>query len=326
MVPGPLRTLPCGLNSLTRGLKFNFLLDVLVINRRLSKPQTGYHKGVITMSLARNSIGASLLLFCGLFSAPGYAGLVLGAPPRESVTQADAIYVPIANFLTRITGQKVTYRYVDNWLSYQSDILNGAYDIVFDGPAFIGWRMAKYGWTPLVKLQGNLRFVVIVAKNNKTVNDLKDLEGYPLCGFAPPNLATLTIQFEFTNPARQPNLIAVRTFANAYRGVVSGRCVAGIMQAKLYQHINAKHHAARVIYRSQSLPNQAFSAGPRVPPAMRAQIATALLSAQGNAATSKLRAEFKSGQFVPATAQEYAGLGKLLKNVWGFNLRAASNN
>jgi len=278
------------------------------------------------MSLTRNFIGASLLLLCGLFSAPGYAGLVLGAPPRESITQADTIYDPIANFLTRVTGQKVTYRYVDNWLSYQSDIQNGAYDIVFDGPAFIGWRMAKYGWTPLVKLPGNLRFVVIVAKNNKVVKNLEDLEGYPLCGFAPPNLATLTIQFEFTNPARQPRLIAVRTFAKAYQGVVSGKCVAAIMQSKLYRHINAKRHAARVIFRSQPLPNQAFSAGPRVPAAMRAQIIAALLSIQGNAATSKLRAEFKSGQFVPATAQEYEGLGKLLKNVWGFGLRTASNN
>ncbi|MHB8550325.1 MAG: PhnD/SsuA/transferrin family substrate-binding protein, partial [Acidiferrobacterales bacterium] len=141
------------------------------------------------MSLIRNSIRVSFFLLCGLFSAPGYAGLVLGAPPRESVTQADSVYVPIANFLTRITGQKVTYRYVDNWLSYQSDVHNGAYDIVFDGPAFIGWRMAKYGWTPLAKLPGELRFVVIVAKNNKTINNLTDLEGYPLCGFPPPNLA-----------------------------------------------------------------------------------------------------------------------------------------
>lgn len=97
------------------------------------------------------------------------------------------------------------------------------------------------------------------------------------------------------------------------------------MQAKLYRHINAKLHAARVIYHSQPLPNQAFSAGPRVPLAMRTQIAAALLSAQGNAATRKLRAEFKAGRFVPATAQEYAGLGRLLKDIWGFDLQTTSN-
>ena len=277
------------------------------------------------MNWAKKSKCRFLLLLCTLISMPAYANLILGAPPRESIAQAKAIYDPIAQFLSRVTGQKVTYRYVDNWLSYQSDIHSGAYDIVFDGPAFIGWRMAKFGWTPLVKLPGNLSFVVIVAKKDKSVHSLKDLEGYPLCGFAPPNLATLTIQFEFTNPARQPHVVAVRTFAQAYQGVISGRCTAGIMQAKLFQHMNARFHAARVIFHSEPMPNQAFSAGPRIPLALRARITAALLSPQGSVAARTLLAEFKTRRFVPATAQEYAGLGKLLKNVWGFGLRTASD-
>ncbi len=202
-----------------------------------------------------------------LASAPACATLILGAPPRESRAQGDAVYEPIAQFLTRVTGQKVVYHYVDNWLSYQSDLLNGKYDIVFDGPAFISWRIAKFGWSPLAKLPGKLKFVVIVQKNNSAQN-INDIVGYTLCGFAPPNLATLVIQFQFKNPSRQPALQAVRTFSQAYHRVVTGRCQAGIMQLKLFQHMNAQTHAVRVIFTSKPLPNQAFSAGPRVPPGL----------------------------------------------------------
>ena len=259
-----------------------------------------------------------------LASAPACATLILGAPPRESRAQGDAVYEPIAQFLTRVTGQKVVYHYVDNWLSYQSDLLNGKYDIVFDGPAFISWRIAKFGWSPLAKLPGKLKFVVIVQKNNSAQN-INDIVGYTLCGFAPPNLATLVIQFQFKNPSRQPALQAVRTFSQAYHRVVTGRCQAGIMQLKLFQHMNAQTHAVRVIFTSKPLPNQAFSAGPRVPPALRARIAESLLSPQGTAAAHKLLAEFKASRLVPATTQEYSGLAPLLRNVWGFGLQTASS-
>ncbi len=272
------------------------------------------------MNWLKISRHAFLFLVGFLFSAPAYAVLVFGAPPRESRAEADAVYGPIAQFLTRVTGQQVVYRYVNNWLSYESNIRHKVYDIEFDGPAFIAWRMAHYGWTPLVKAPGNLRFVVIVKRDNTTIKNLEDLAGYSMCAFAPPNLATITIQYEFTNPSRQPNIIPIRTFSQAYREVMSGQCTAGIMQIMLYKHMNATFHAARIVYVSRKLPNQAFSAGPRVTPAMQARITSALLSPQGHTAAAKLLAEFKIKKFVPATVQEYTGLDHLLDNTWGFGL------
>ncbi len=273
----------------------------------------------------RKSAYFLLCLLSLVFSLPASDDLVFGARPSESQAKADATYCAIADLLSRATGQKVIYKYVDNWLSYQSDLRKSAYDIVFDGPAFIGWRMAKFGWSPLVKFPGKLAIVVIVKKDNSAVKTLKDIEGYTLCGFAPPNLATLAVQYEFTNPARQPNIIAVNTATAAYRNVVSGKCVAGIMNAKQYKNIDQQAQAARVVYRSDPLPNQAFSAGPKVTPEMREKISRALMSSEGNLATEKLRSEFKVPQFVPATAQEYAGLGKYLRDVWGFDLTSTTD-
>ncbi|MBI5612700.1 MAG: PhnD/SsuA/transferrin family substrate-binding protein [Gammaproteobacteria bacterium] len=260
-------------------------------------------------------------LLAATVSAPAAADLVFTAPPRESAAKAKEVYQPIADFLSKISGQKVVFRYTDNWLSYQSDMRKGLFDIVFDGPAFIGWRMAKLDHTPLVKLPGNLAFVVVVKKDNTAVKELKDLAGRKLCGFAPPNLATLTVLVEFTNPARQPLLVETKGFQAAYKAVVDGKCDAGILQTKLWQDFDKEKSATKPVFNSKPVPNQAFSAGgPRVSPELRAKFAEALMTEDGKAATKLLRDEFKGQDFVPAKKEEYEGLGALMRDVWGFEL------
>jgi len=262
-----------------------------------------------------------LFLLVATFSAPAAADLVLAAPPRESAAKAREVYQPIADFLTKVSGEKVVFRYTDNWLSYQSDMRKGLYDIVFDGPAFIGWRMAKLDHAPLVKLPGNLAFVVIAKSDNSAIKELKDLAGRKLCGFAPPNLATLTVLVEFTNPVRQPLLVETKAFHSAYMSVVSGKCAAGILQTKLWQEFDKEKTATKAVFKSKPVPNQAFSAGgPRVSPELRSKLAEALLTEEGKAATKRLRDEFKGQDFVPARKEEYEGLGMLMRDVWGFEL------
>ena len=76
-----------------------------------------------------------LLMLGVVVAAPAAADLVLTAPPRESAAKAKEVYQPIADFLSKVAGQKVVFRYSDNWLSYQSDMRKGIYDIVVRRPA-----------------------------------------------------------------------------------------------------------------------------------------------------------------------------------------------
>jgi len=244
---------------------------------------------------------------------------VFSAPPRESEAKAAEVYQPIADFMAKVLGEPVTHRYADNWLTYQSEMRKGEYDLVFDGPHFIGWRMAKLGHVPLVKLPGNLAFVTIVREDNPKVKELKDLAGRSLCGFAPPNLATLTVLFQFDNPARQPALVESRSFADSYKDVVSGKCVGAVLQVTLWQNFEKEKPQTRAVFRSKPVANQAFSAGPKISPENRARLAEALLSPEGKAATNRLREKFKRQDFVPASASDYEGLGVLLRDVWGFD-------
>jgi len=72
-----------------------------------------------------------------LFFSNAQAELVLSAPPRESFKAGNKLYGPLAEHLTKLLGQKVTYKHPENWLHYQRELRNDVYDIVFDGPHFI---------------------------------------------------------------------------------------------------------------------------------------------------------------------------------------------
>ena len=259
-----------------------------------------------------------LITFLGVL--PVQAELILSSAPRDSREKEEEIFRPIADLLSRAVGEKVTFRYGDNFLVYQSEMRKGSYDIVLDGPQFVGWRMAKLGHVPLVKFPGNLAFVAITKNNQDKIKDLKDLAGRTVCAFPPPNLATLTVLYEFGNPSRQPLILEVQSFPDAYKGAISGKCVGGILQAKLYQDLDKEAKAAKVLFTSKPLPNQAFSASPRVTAEKRERIVQTLLSPEGAAATQKLREVFKVQALLPATVEEYQGLGKLLRDVWGFDL------
>ena len=246
--------------------------------------------------------------------------LVLTSPPRESEQKAREIFQPIASYLTRVLKRPVVYKYSDNWLSYQSEMQKDLYDIVFDGPHFVSYRMARYQHTPVLKLPGKFVFVIIAKKENERINKLEDIYGRRLCAPAPPNLGALTALAQFTNPSRQPILVDTKGFPQAYEALVQNKCVAAAIQIKIFEKLDKEKKAAKVLYESKGLPNQAISASPRLDPALRTLLAESLLSDAGKQATAKLREEYAGQDFVPATAPEYENHHVLLKDLWGFQL------
>lgn len=237
---------------------------------------------------------------------------VLAAPPQGRYAEQAAVYQPIAEFLSQITGKRFVYRHSDNWLSYSRDMTNGLYDVVFDGPAFTGWRVERISHTPLVRLPDHLVYVVVAAADNGEITELKHLAGHAVCAPQPPDIATLTLLSRFDNPARQPIIVDKNGPEEVYKGILGGQCRGGVVaQSSLDKLDRGK---INVLHQHSALPNQAFSAGPRLSPELKARIRDGLLSAAGHTATEKLRATYGNKQWIPADGAEYAGLGKLLKD------------
>lgn len=267
----------------------------------------------------RISIITGLVLVMASATTP--ADLVLSAPPRETAEAGEKIYKPLAEYLSQVSGEKVSYRHSDTWAIYQAMITKDEYDLVFDGPHFVSWRIERLKHVPLAALAGKLSFVVAVRADETRVHTLSDLAGKGVCGHAPPNLATLTLFDQFSNPLRQPKLVETKGFDGAYQGLLSGKCVGTVLPTEVHRKLDGMASRTRILYESRPVPNQALTASPRVSEAARARIAAALLSPQAKLNAQPLAVSLGGNDFVDVTAADYKGHDVLLKNVWGFETR-----
>jgi ABC-type phosphate/phosphonate transport system substrate-binding protein len=245
--------------------------------------------------------------------------LIFGAPPRGTAAEEAATYQPIADYLSRVTGKNVLFDYAQNWLVYSKDMVDGKYDLVFDGPHFNGWRMERMGHTPLVRLPEGHEFVVVVRADDTHIHALHKLAGRMVCAHASPNLGTLALLSQFDNPVQQPVIVEMQGWDKAFDGLVNGACAAAVLPIKSLEKFEHGQHLTNIIYRHRPLPNQALSAGPRISPEMQRKIQAALLSEESKGITSKLRSAYGSKDFVPARTEDYAGLGVYLKDVLYFS-------
>lgn len=117
-----------------------------------------------------------LLLNC-IFISTQAQDLILSAPPRETPDEGMKLYGPVADHLSKLLGVSVKYEHPTNWLKYQREMRKDTYDIIFDGPHFISWRIEHLGHEALIKLPGQLQFNLVAMKDNQGIKQSKDLIG-----------------------------------------------------------------------------------------------------------------------------------------------------
>jgi ABC-type phosphate/phosphonate transport system substrate-binding protein len=244
--------------------------------------------------------------------------LVFTAPPRETPDAGIEIYQPVADYLSQAIGKKVRYKHPGTWGVYRTEMLKGSYDIIFDGPHFNSYRMEKLSHNILAKIPVRHEFTVIVHKDKTAFQNLSQMAGRTFCTHAPPNLGTLVLLSQFDNPSRQPVIINSKGWENIYQGVISGKCVGGVLPMANLKKVD-RANLARIVFKTAAMPNQAFSAGPRVSLEDQMRLAQALASPDAAAPTEKLRVAYKVGDgFALASNQEYQGLAEYLRNEWGY--------
>lgn len=245
--------------------------------------------------------------------------LILGAPPRDSEPEGHRIFDPIANYLTQVLGRRVIYKHPATWGGYQADMQANVYDIVFDGPHFNSWRIKNRNHNVLVKLPGEFVYTAVVRAENTKITQLKQLAGHKICAHAPPNLGTLIMYNEFDNPARQPAVIVRDGYEAIYTTLLTGGCEAAMLPLSYLNQYERKQGRTRVIFRTGVMPQQAFSAGPRVSPTEQAKISAALLSPSAETPMMGFRETYGAGRnLVAAQNIEYEKLAIFLRNEFGF--------
>lgn len=266
---------------------------------------------------------AIVTAFTYLIPQSAEADYVFSAPPRESLEDGEKFYGPIANALSALLGVPVTYKHPGGWMKYTLGMRAGQYDIVFDGPHFVAWRMKHVGHIPLVRLDGKLQFYVMAKKSDLKGKSMRSVIGREVCGLASPNLGTVSVFAMYDNPVMQP---VIRRVSGGFKAIMKkflqGECDYAVVRDKLFKKLpQAQKDVINIIGRSTPWPNQTISVTQKISKADRNKIVKFLTSKQGKAAAGKLLGRFskKKPYFIPVKTKEYRDLELLLEGVvWGW--------
>jgi len=275
-------------------------------------------------TINRRKIAPLVLSVIGywLVSSCANAAVIFSAAPLGSREQAMQIFTPLANYLGEVIGETVVYEHPASWSDYAKNMREGRYDIVFDAPHFGSWRIKNINHIPIVRLPGNLGYVILVNENNRNINVLRDLLRVKICALQSPTLGTMTVYKLFPNPVYMPQIREISgDFRDVYNELKKGTCEAAVLQDAIYQHlVPAEKREVKIITKSARMPQSTLTIGPRLS-GKRKLIADKLMTAKGMHAAAKLFStngkHIKS--FIYVNKSEYKGLDNLLADVaWGW--------
>ncbi|MCW8936100.1 MAG: phosphate/phosphite/phosphonate ABC transporter substrate-binding protein [Gammaproteobacteria bacterium] len=242
------------------------------------------------------------------------------APPRETTEKGHQVYKPIADFLTQATGQQFEYKQQSTWPEYVKGMRSEKYDLVFDGPHFVDWRIHNINHHTVLKIPHLLQWRIITRKNNTSITKVEDLVGKKTCAPGSPNFGMLNLFNHFKDKQKQPVHVQVKGWKNVFDSVKNGDCVAGVLPKKNHLIYDKEGKHTKSIHTHLPYPNQAFTVGKNIPEHMREKIRTALLSEEGQEAMKHLRQRYTGGtNLVSAVNEEYDSIGALLIKVESFN-------
>lgn len=261
-----------------------------------------------------NAVMSAVILLPGIATAE----YIFTAPPRETPEAGQKVYGPLADHLSSILNEKVSYQHPGNWVKYKKSMQKGAYDIVFDGPHFAAWRLDKKQAQPVVKLPGSLSFVLVTRKELEFTSK-EQLVGKKVCTLPSPNLGAMTVYSMYPNQMSQPRFIFVKGgMKKVAQSLLSGKCDAAILRKGFFANKmkQDQREGLIVLETSQSYVNQGVTLSAQIPEAKRKMIIEALTNKEGKKAAAPLLSRFstKKKSFIAANEKEYSELNLLKKN------------
>jgi len=274
------------------------------------------------MRLYARFFAVVLLLTSTALSAVDEGTVVFSTSPIYSRVETVKLFTPLMNYLSEMTGKKFEIDTAANFIEYSVRMRLNKYDMLFDEPHFVGWRLASQEHAPIARLPGEFK-IVVIAKGDSDLGSMAELEGgfARVCAAPAPDMVTMAFLSYYPNPVRQPNLVRTQGLQELKECLDRGRGEAAVLSASDWEGIseNEKTSLKVVAVPPHAYPERTFTVGPRIDDALREQIAQALLSEEGQKASQGIFERFNKKNLIAAKPDEYQGLEQLLSSMWGFH-------
>jgi len=267
-------------------------------------------------SAAVKGFSGAALAFALTVCAPAQAADVrFMIEPQYPPDKAAQVYKPLADYLNKVTGHKITLVTPRNYHFFWRDVRqNQPVDFVFEEAHFTDYHVKHYNFEPLARAAEQTSYTLLGSDQLKAAT-LDALIGHSIVTMPSPSLGfALLIEF-FPNPVAQPNILSsAASWRDGVETVFAGEADAAIVPSWLKD----QYPNLLTVKTSRSFPGAAISAAQTVDPKVKQDIKVALLKLHENTEYYAVLSELGVTKFVEATAAEYDGSQKMLKGVFGF--------
>lgn len=253
-----------------------------------------------------------LILFNAKVSAQEYTLSIQPMLPKDTVEKS---YQPLASYLSKHTGHKITVKAYRNFFTYWQKMKNTKnFDLVLDAAHFTDYRVQKKNYTILAKIPETVSYS-IVTHEDVLILDTDELVLEKIATTTSPGLGGIRLYEIFKNPTRLPVQVTVNNSIEAIDAVVEGKAMAAIIPTPLvtrYDYLNT-------VTTTKSIPHMALSASPNVPEVVKRDIQRALINAYKSKDGKQMLARLKLEKFISTSAKDYDGYAGLLKDLFGYD-------
>ncbi len=268
--------------------------------------------------MKRIVLALGVVLVLGLVPAAGVlaANYRLAVEPMYPPDQAQEVYKPLIDYLSRTTGHRFQLVVSRNYHTYWRDLRNNSpVDFAFDDPHFVDFRIQRFGFVPVAR-NAQPTVYALLGQPELEGENVRALIGMPVACMPSPSLGfALLGEMYGNNPLAQPD---IRSEAISWRDGVEMVFAGEVQGAMVPGYLAETYYNLPTLARTRPLPGKAFTASPKVPAEDVASVAKALETLHEDAELYDVLAELGAPRFEPATAAEYAGLEKILSGFYGY--------
>jgi phosphonate transport system substrate-binding protein len=280
-----------------------------------------------TEMIAKRLLPALVLLLLGSTRLARAQEIKLGVLPRLSATELTTMFSPLAEYLSRETGRKVTLVLAKDFDTFEKQVKDGELDLAFSNPLVYAQLKKTSDLAPLglaAEKKGGTRFRgVIVVRKDSGIDDLRALKGKRLIFVDEDSLggyiaqALLLKKQGFDLGRDFVKLPFAKKHDNVTMAVFNKAAEAGGIREDDLEKMKDKIDLSqlKILAYTEYFPNWPLFATPRLSPAARDATKAALLKLRGS---DPVLEAAKLTAFAPVSDGDYDGLREAARIVGAF--------
>lgn len=273
-------------------------------------------------------VGVAVLCLLAAGAVPGVARAEIrfGTVPRLSAAELQTMYAPLADYLSKETGEKVSIVVPKDFIAFKDAAKSGQMDIGFANPLVYVQVKDNSDVQPLalsseVKSGTRLRGIIIVRKDSG-INSIRDLKGKKFVFMDKDSPAGYLFQILLLSKAGfDPKKdITILPFAKRHEkvtmAVLNGTADAGGIREDELEKVKDKVDVSqiRIVGYTDYFPNWPFFATSKLKPETATKIRAALLKLRPNDPQNQaILGPARLTGFIPVQDKEYDDLRKAAK-------------